>query len=1201
MNSLQHFLSVSASVDVEEDIRIANIFNAISASILAFICIGLFGVVFIFVKKTEMTVTALIFCLILLVSRVLASRGRHLLAGAVLVTGLWLVFTAGIWSSGGVNAVVSGSYIALTVTSGMLLGIRVSLIVASLSIGACLVMTILPSFGYFPPNYFPMPPWAAFVLQLCWFILVMPALSLAMKGYTEGLGRAHQEISLRKKVEEELLESEYHQRSLLEHLPQRIFVKDRNSVYLSCNQNYASDLGITPEEVVGKDDHAFFSPELAHAYQVDDRACMATGLIKDIEEPYQVSGQERWIHTIKVPYHDRQRQVIGVIGIFEDITDRKKMEASLSKSEERFRKSFKNNPAFLSIIHMKNKEILEVNDAWIEMVGYSREEAIGRTIMDVEIYDEETWTRIIEEAKLNGSVRNVEATIRNRKGEERVVLVSREVIQITDEPCLLSMGLDITERKEVENELRKFKTISDRSNYGNAISDLQGNLIYLNDAFARMHGYSAADLIGSNLSVFHTAEQIGVVEKLLELLIKTGGFELEEVWHKRKDGTVFPTLMNGTLISDDSGKPLFLASTVIDISDRKRMEDGLRESEERFRTAFLTTPDSIVISRFSDGRLVEINDGFTKLSGFTRDEVIGKTSTEIDIWVNPVDRKLLADEVVRHGQLNNMEAQFRMKDGSVRTGLVSGRALTLNESPHLLLVVRDISEIKRTQEERSRLATTVDQAAESIVMTATDGTIIYVNPAFERISGYSREEAIGQNPRILKSGEHDESFYKNLWTTITSGSVWTGQFVNRRKDGAFIHEQSTVSPVRDSAGNIVNFVAIARDVTKEELLQQQLIQAQKMEAIGTLAGGIAHDFNNILFAIIGNTELAMDEIPESNPAHRDLEKVLTASTRAAEMVKQILTFSRQGEIERKPLDIIPIAKEVLKFLGATIPGTIEIKGTIEPDHGKILGDPTQIYQVLMNLCVNAVHAMKDKGGVLTVDLCSVGIDQESARDHNNVTPGNYLRLTVSDTGQGIRPEILDRIFEPYFTTKNLGEGTGFGLSVVHGIVRSHNGEITVDSQVGAGSSFYVYLPIIEEELGLQVEDGHKSLPTGSERILHVDDDPMLVEMVKSKLEKLGYEIVATTKPVEALGLFRENPERFDLVFTDLRMPVMPGDELTRKIKLIRPNIPVIMCTGSGEPPTPERIQELGITRVIPKPLFIKEIAETLREVLDTDS
>jgi PAS domain S-box-containing protein len=569
--------------------------------------------------------------------------------------------------------------------------------------------------------------------------------------------------------------------------------------------------------------------------------------------------------------------------------------------------------------------------------------------------------------------------------------------------------------------------------------------------------------------------------------------------------------------------------------------------------------------------------------------------------VNPVDRKRLADEVVRHGQLNNMETQFRMKGGSIKTGLISACLLTIDEAPHLLTMTRDIDEIKRIQEERSRLATTVDQAAESIVMTATDGTIVYVNPAFEHISGYSREEAIGQNPRILKSGKHDDVFYKEIWDTITSGNVWNGQFVNRKKDGTLIHEQSTISPVRDSAGNIVNFVAIARDVTKEELLQQQLLQAQKMEAIGTLAGGIAHDFNNILFAIIGNTELAMDEIPEGNPASHDLEKVLTASTRAAEMVKQILTFSRQGEVQRKPTDLTPIIKEALKFLKATIPANIVIKSSIEEDHGKIIGDPTQIYQVMMNLCVNAVHAMKDTGGVLTVDLNPVYIDQGSDLNHLNLPSGNYLRLIVSDTGRGIAPEILSRIFEPYFTTKNLGEGTGFGLSVVHGIVHGHNGEITVDSQLGEGTSFDVYLPVIDQESAPQEKDGPESLPTGSERILLVDDDPMLVEMVKSKLEKLGYEIVAKTNPVEALGLFRENPERFDLVFTDLRMPVMTGDELTRKIKLIRPNIPVIMCTGSGEPPIPEKIQELGITRVIPKPLLIKEIAETLREVLDTDS
>ncbi|MGC8603421.1 MAG: PAS domain S-box protein, partial [Desulfomonilaceae bacterium] len=930
--------------------------------------------------------------------------------------------------------------------------------------------------------------------------------------------------------------SETFLQQIVENIPDMIFIKDAENLnYVSFNKAGEDLTGYSLEDLRGKNDYDFFPLDQAEFFIAKDKEVLAAGrLVEILEEEIDTRLKGRRIlHTKKIPILDANGRPRFLLGVSEDITERKKAEESLRKIEERFRKSFKNNPAFLSIVRMKNKEILEVNDAWKEMLGYSRGEAIGRTTMDVGIYDDETWTSIIEEAKLNGSVRNVEATIRNRKGEGRVVLVSREVIEITDEPCLLSMGLDITERKRMEAELRKFKTILDRANYGNAISDLEGNIIYVNATFARMHGYEISDCVNRHLSMFHSEEQMPKIMRSMEALMQDGEFESWELWHKRKDGTTFPTLMNGMVIPDENGKPVALSVTTVDISALKKIENELRQSEERFRTAFRTTPDSISISRFSDGRLVEINDGFMKLSGFTRDEVIGKTSIEIDIWVNAVDRKRLTDAVARHGQLNNMEAQFRMKDGSVRTGLVSGRALTLNESPHLLLVVRDISDIKRSQAERMKLATTVDQAAESVIVTDTDGNIEYVNPAFERISGYSKEEVIGQNPRILKSGEHPDSFYKDLWTTITNGNIWTGKFINKVKDGAFIHEQSTISPVRDLAGNIVNFVGVARDVTREELLQQQLLQAQKMEAIGTLAGGIAHDFNNILFAIIGNTELAMDEIPADNPAHRDLQNVLNASTRAAEMVKQILTFSRQGQVERKPLDIIPIVKEVLKFLGATIPATIEIKGTIEPDQGKILGDPTQIHQILMNLCVNAVHAMKDKGGVLTVDLCSVCVDQESSGDHHNVTPGNYLRLTVSDTGQGIRPEILDRIFEPYFTTKNLGEGTGFGLSVVHGIVRSHNGEITVDSQVGAGSSFYVYLPTIEQELGPQNEFKPESLPTGSERILLVDDDSMLVQMVKSKLEKLGYEIVATTNPVEALSLFHEKPERFDLVFTDL--------------------------------------------------------------------
>ena len=410
----------------------------------------------------------------------------------------------------------------------------------------------------------------------------------------------------------------------------------------------------------------------------------------------------------------------------------------------------------------------------------------------------------------------------------------------------------------------------------------------------------------------------------------------------------------------------------------------------------------------------------------------------------------------------------------------------------------------------------------------------------------------------------------------------------------------TVSLIQIVKEMLVN--ALERKWAEEEKkrLQAQLQQAQKMQAIGTLAGGIAHDFNNILFPIIGYTEMTLADLPENSLTRSNLEEVLKAAERAKGLVRQILTFSRQSEQERKPLKIQPIIKEALTLLRASLPTTIEISQNIDKKCGAILADPIQIHQVMMNLCTNAYHAMREKGGVLGMTLTEVDIDSCDLGSNVDLKPGRYLRLTVSDTGHGMEPAEMERIFEPYFTTKGPGEGSGMGLAVVHGVVRSHGGHITVYSEPGKGAAFHVYLPRIDGIGTSPIPVPSEPIPKGTERILFTDDEKQIVDMVQQMLERLGYHVTARTSSVEALKAFRTKPDKFDLVITDQTMPNMTGAELAQKIMGIRPDIPIILCTGFSEVIEKEKAKAMGFRDYVMKPIVKSDIAKIIRRVLDQE-
>jgi PAS domain S-box-containing protein len=568
-------------------------------------------------------------------------------------------------------------------------------------------------------------------------------------------------------------------------------------------------------------------------------------------------------------------------------------------------------------------------------------------------------------------------------------------------------------------------------------------------------------------------------------------------------------------------------------------------------------------------------------------------------FIHPDSRNFTVErfkEVLRGSTSEPAVIKVLMPDNGEKSMEISMAALEFSGQRCGVAVMHDVTQRLQAEEEQRRLATAIANTNDSIVITNRSGTIQYVNPAFSRITGYTREEAIGQNPRVLKSGYQDHDFYVRMWDTLLQGKVWEGRLVNRKKDGSLYTELASISPIRNATGKITHFVAVKRDITHEVELESQLQQAQKMEAIGTLAGGIAHDFNNILGAIIGFTDLSLLQTPPESPIHDNLLHIRNSGRRAADLIQQILTFSRQAASREKiPVSMAALLKETLKLLRASLPSTIDIKLNLEEPEGWVLADPIQIQQVIMNLCTNAFHAMSEKGGTLTIELGRLPL--ADCRGAKAMNKSDCIEMKVTDTGHGIDRAIIDRIFDPFFTTKEPGVGTGMGLSVVHGIIRDLDGMITVDSGP-EGTCFTVLIP----ETGRPSADIHPDepqIPRGSESILVVDDERDIRETFRLMLEQLGYRVTVCAEPVQALAMIREDRKCFDLVISDQTMPAMTGAELLAEILKIRPDLPVILCTGFSEQLTEDKARQMGVRLLLMKPVILRTLGESVRRVLDT--
>ncbi|MCP3875025.1 MAG: PAS domain S-box protein, partial [Desulfobacteraceae bacterium] len=642
-----------------------------------------------------------------------------------------------------------------------------------------------------------------------------------------------------------------------------------------------------------------------------------------------------------------------------------------------------------------------------------------------------------------------------------------------------------------------------------------------------------------------------------------------------------------------------------EIIERKQAENDLLESENKYRDLIDSAPD-LRYRTDIDGRIVFASQSVFGLSGYTVEESIGMKMAE-EIYVNPEERESFLQILQKNGIITNFEAQLKHKDGS--TWWASTNAQISKDTAGNIIgvegVTRDITERKLAEEKLSLQSGIITLMSEGVFMVNEDSIIVYTNPAFEKMFGYDSDEMIGFHVSSLNAPteKSPEETAEEILKALNDTGTWIGEIQNIKKDGTSFWSSANVT-VLDHLKYGKAFISVQTDITElkqakneKTKLEIKLQQAQKMESIGSLAGGIAHDFNNLLFPIIGMSEMLLEDLPDDSLEYENAEEIFHAGKRAGDLVQQILAFSRQSEHKMSPVRVQSVLKEVLKLSRSTIPTNIEIQQKIQQNCGLVMADPTQIHQIGMNLITNAFHAVESKNGIINIELKETTLKENELSD-SELQPGQYIKLSVSDDGTGMSENTIQKIFEPYFTTKEQGKGTGLGLAVIYGIVKEHKGEIKVYSEVGKGTTFNVYLPLMKRSSEETSVDNVAKAETGTERILLVDDEVSVAKLESQMLSRLGYHLTVKTNSEDALNAFKSNPNSYDLVISDMTMPNMTGDQLAKELLSIKAGIPIIICTGFSERINKEQAVAIGVKGFLMKPVIKSDMAQMVRKVLD---
>ena len=845
--------------------------------------------------------------------------------------------------------------------------------------------------------------------------------------------------------------------------------------------------------------------------------------------------------------------------------------------------------------------LLEVNDAYCRMSGYSEDELLTMHVPDFEAVEDpqlviEHMQRVISQ----GSDR-FESKHRRKDGTVFQVEVSIQFRPEEGGQCVCFLR-DITERKQAEQTLKNNHDLNERimetSPSGIIRVDAIGKIIYANKR--------AETILGINLSKTKTRTYNDPAWKIV-------GFDGELVPEESLPfnivkNTGVPVFGIQHAIEWPDGNKIYLSINASPLFDNNRDFDGIVASVEDISEKFISEQKyqilfNEMINGFAlheiiiddkglpiDYRFLDVNPAFERLTNLKRESLVGKTVLE-------VMPKTESSWIEKYGQvaLTGKSIMFENYSQELdRYYQVAAFRPTQNQFACIFVDITKRQQTENTLRDREqKYKSLFDQSNDGIFLHDLKGNIIDTNLKANKMLGYKQGELNQLSLQILHPDYEAETSRQAFEQTKSKGQfVFETKFI--KKDGSIIDIDISSSIVDQKKGIVQGIV---RDITERKKMEKQVQQSQKMESIGTLASGIAHDFNNILFPIVGHAEMLLEDTPEDSPFQDGLNAIYTSALRAKDLVKQILTFSRQESGELKLMKTQPIIKEALKLIRSTIPTTIDIKQYIRNDCGIIKADPTQIHQIVMNLATNAYHAMEKTGGELKVSLKEIELG-ELDLINPDMTPGVYACLTVADTGKGMDKALTEKIFDPFFTTKEKGKGTGMGLSVVHGIVISMNGAIQVYSEPGKGTVFNVYLPVEKSFSTEPITNSNVKIQTGTEQILLVDDEAAIITMEKQMLERLGYQVTSRTSSIEALEAFRSSPDKFDLVITDMAMPNMPGDKLSAEFIKLRADIPILLCTGFSDTMSEEKATSLGIKGFLLKPTVMKDLSQKIREVLD---
>lgn len=896
------------------------------------------------------------------------------------------------------------------------------------------------------------------------------------------------------------------------------------------------------------------------------------------------------------------------------ILERKKSEKILVESETKYRAIFDlaNDGIFL----MNGKEIVDCNGQTLQMFDCDRDSIIGKTPIDFSPQHQpdgslsKTKAMVYINAVEQGKPQRFEWKHCTEKGRTFDAEISLNLVNYQNLTLIHAIIRDISERKRTESELRfsekRFRTLYTKTPAMLHSVDEKSKIINVSDYWLEKLGYSREEVIGKDPKQFLTPESQEYARSVSIPQFRKSGVAVDVPYQFiTRNGGILDILLSSYRVHDENDDKFFTLTVLTDVTERNRAQQLLNQSEELYRQLIEQSNDGIYLLK--DKRFILINKRFTEIFGYTLEE----TNAENFDFKNLIAPESLP---IIHQRIEQLKAGIKLPSIYEFTAIAKNGARVECETSTSYVnhegtlatqgIIRDITDRKIAERELARLASLIWQSNDAVLITSTDGLIEYVNPAFERISGYSALDIMGKTPNMLKSGKQENKVYKQLWKTLKAGNSWEGELENRRKNGDIFKVQATIFPIKNAKGEIINFAAIERDVTELQKLEEQLQQSRKLDAIGQLTGGIAHDFNNILTVINGYSEMALLKIADDDPLRKQIQGIQHSGKRAIDLVRQLLAFSRKQIIEPKDVDANDTIVNLEKMLNRLIGEQIRLETNLDNQQTIIKADKTQFEQILINLIVNARDAIEEKNGktsdkLITIETKVEFLDENFLSSHPGISIGEYCMIAISDSGAGIRPEVQAKIFEPFFTTKGEGKGTGLGLATVYGIVKQNKGGIYVYSEIGKGTTFKVYWPLSQSrEKAERAGQQDRDIKPGKEFILYVEDDSAVREFAVNSLRTMGYEVVEARNGRQALQVFEENKFNIDLVITDVIMPEMSGTEFADKLRDKSPDLKVLYTSGY----TNDHIVHSGILnegiQFLAKPFSIRQLTKKLRDVLD---